>query len=288
MRKLKTPLRYPGGKSRAMKYLFDDTNLPTSFEEYRDAFLGGGSPAIEFTKRYPDIPVWVNDKYYNLYSFWLTLRDHGYDLSDKLLSVKNELQTDVEKHKKKFIEEKAAIQDQTDQFEIAWRFFFLNKASFSGLGESSGFSSLACNSNFNQSTITALKYYSDLIKDWKITNLDYSELLDDNNSAFVFLDPPYDIKSFLYGKDGSMHSSFDHFDFAEKCRNSGNKIMVTYNSNETIRNLFDGWKQIEWDLTYSMNNNSKSYIQDQGNRKELLCLNYETKKVENLEGFFEE
>jgi site-specific DNA-adenine methylase len=71
MKKWKTPLRYPGGKSKAMNKLFVDQNMPVDhIAEYREPFLGGGSPAIAFTKMYPDTPVWVNDKYYNLYCFW--------------------------------------------------------------------------------------------------------------------------------------------------------------------------------------------------------------------------
>ena len=60
MKALKTPLRYPGGKSRAAKYLI--SQFPYDIKEYREPFLGGGSVAIEFTKQNPDIPVWVNDK----------------------------------------------------------------------------------------------------------------------------------------------------------------------------------------------------------------------------------
>ena len=31
--------------------------------------------------------------------------------------------------------------------------------------------------------------------------------------AFVYLDPPYDIKTNLYGKKGNMHRGFDHDKF---------------------------------------------------------------------------
>ena len=49
---MKTPLRYPGGKSRAVPKLCQW--LPAEVTEYRESFLGGGSMAIEMTKRYPD------------------------------------------------------------------------------------------------------------------------------------------------------------------------------------------------------------------------------------------
>ena len=40
----KTPLRYPGGKSRATIRLSSD--FPKGFTEYREPFLGGGSVAL--------------------------------------------------------------------------------------------------------------------------------------------------------------------------------------------------------------------------------------------------
>ena len=48
---LKTPLRYPGGKSRAIKHL--DPNFPKDFKEFREPFLGGGSVALHTTKDPP-------------------------------------------------------------------------------------------------------------------------------------------------------------------------------------------------------------------------------------------
>ena len=53
MKSLKTPLRYPGGKSKAIKTL--SPWFPQIISEYREPFIGGGSIAIE---------VQVNDNYY--------------------------------------------------------------------------------------------------------------------------------------------------------------------------------------------------------------------------------
>ena len=57
----KTPLRYPGGKSRAVKVLKED--FPKEFSEFREPFLGGGSMAIHIAKEHQGVDVWVNDKY---------------------------------------------------------------------------------------------------------------------------------------------------------------------------------------------------------------------------------
>ena len=63
MKSLKTPLRYPGGKSRACVKL--DQYIPDlrDYKEYREPFLGGGSVAIHITKKYPHLDIWVNDLY---------------------------------------------------------------------------------------------------------------------------------------------------------------------------------------------------------------------------------
>ena len=293
----KSPLRYPGGKSRAVDYLFSAENMPTkTISEYRECFLGGGSPAIAFTKRYPNIPVWVNDLYYNLYSFWVSLRDRGEDMHEKILDLRLECDT-IEKTKELFDKIRKDIEDQDDQFEIAWRFYIINRCSFSGLTESSSFSELASIGNWNENLVNGPLFYSKLIRNWKITNLSYEELLTDDTDTFVFLDPPYDLKTdyllgggdgeALYGKKGEMHKGFDHVEFAKNLNDHKCMQMVTYNSNENIRKLFEGWYQKEWELTYSMNNQSKKYIEAQKTRMELLCLNYEHQSISSLESFME-
>ena len=289
MKKQKTPLRYPGGKSKAMNKLFVDQNMPVDhITEYREPFLGGGSPAIAFAKMYPDTPVWVNDKYYNLYCFWKMLQEQGDKLYATVMDMRKEYDTE-EKAKKMFDRIRKDIDEQDDMFEIAWRMYIINKCSFSGLTESSSFSKLASVRNWTETNMQSLPYFSRLIQYWKITNLDYFELLTNDKNTFVFLDPPYDLKKdytlagsdgeSLYGKKGAMHKGFNHVEFADKLNQHESMMMVTYNSNENIRKLFEGWRQTEWDLTYSMNNGSKAYQEAQKDRKELLCINYETYKA---------
>lgn len=294
----KTPLRYPGGKSRATDFLFSSENMPNrSIAEYREPFIGGGSPAIAFAKKYPNVPVWINDKYYNLYAFWKTLQNHGDILYEKVIDEKQKaLQGGSETAREIFNQCKSEINQCTDMFEIAWRFYIINKCSFSGLTENSTFSEMSSDKNWTLSNINSLPFYSRLISKWKITNLDYSELLSNDPSVFVFLDPPYDLKKDyslsgadtekLYGTKGSMHKGFNHAEFARNLNEHKSMMMVTYNSNPNIRALFDDWTQTEWDLTYSMNNGHKSYEEAQKNRKELLCVNYETKSINTLEEFF--
>ena len=266
--KYTTPLRYPGGKSRAIKFL--SQHLP-KIESYREPFLGGGSMALYVTQTYPNTDVWVNDLYYPLYAFWVTLRDHGQQLCDDLRELKTELGESYDAHRMAFDDAKDKLNN--DLYESGFNFYVANKCSFSGLTANSSFSKQASRANFTFRGIDKLPALSELIQGWRITNHSYEEMLYGRN-AFVFLDPPYAIKDNLYGNKGDMHKSFDHKLFAAYACSSENKCMITYNSELFIKDRFPDWYQKDWDLTYTMRS-SGTYTKDQKKRKELLLLNYE-------------
>ena len=183
--KYTTPLRYPGGKSRAIKFL--SQHLP-KIESYREPFLGGGSMALYVTQTYPNTDVWVNDLYYPLYAFWVTLRDHGQQLCDDLRELKTELGESYDAHRMAFDDAKDKLNN--DLYESGFNFYVANKCSFSGLTANSSFSKQASRANFTFRGIDKLPALSELIQGWRITNQSYEELLYGRN-AFVFLDPPY-------------------------------------------------------------------------------------------------
>ena len=277
--KYTTPLRYPGGKSRAIKFL--SQHLP-KIESYREPFLGGGSMALYVTQTYPNTDVWVNDLYYPLYAFWMTLRDHGQQLCDDLRELKTELGESYDAHKMAFDDAKDKLNN--DLYESGFNFYVANKCSFSGLTANSSFSKQASRANFTFRGIDKLPALSELIQGWRITNHSYEEMLYGRN-AFVFLDPPYAIKDNLYGNKGDMHKSFDHEWFAAQACASDHKCMITYNSELFIKDRFPDWYQKDWDLTYTMRS-SGTYTKDQKKRKELLLLNYEQQT--SLIGLFED
>lgn len=288
---LKTCLRYPGGKSKATKTLAPW--YPSDFKEYREPFIGGGSVAFYTTQAYPDVPVWINDLYVPLYNFWVQLRDNGEELSELLKEIKTKVSdfgSQDEKdaaHKELFNQTRVDINTQ-EGIERAASFFVLNKCSFSGLTENSTFSVTASRSNFSFIGIDKLKEYSKLMRDWKITNIDYSEVMNESGEdVFVFLDPPYDIKDFLYGKDREMHKSFDHDMFAENVYECPHKFMITYNVNDRLLELYKDYELTYWKLRYSM-----AHRGDKGTNEnvktELLVTNYPIVKSNPLESLLYE
>ena len=275
MTSLKTPLRYPGGKSRAVKKLAEFFPLFQDYKEFREPFLGGGSVALYITQMYPHLDIWVNDLYEPLYNFWCELRNNGNEIRNELVQLKQR-HPDPSSAKYLFLESKEYLGRDprvTTPKDRAVSFYIVNKCSFSGLSESSSFSRQASDSNFSMRGIDKLPYYSQLIKNWQITNLSYEQLLTDKKDIFVYLDPPYEIKSNLYGKKGGMHKGFDHDKFFFDCDKFECDQMVSYNSSNLIKSRFIDWKPYEYDHTYTMRSVGE-YMQEQQQRKELLLLNY--------------
>ena len=273
LKSLKTALRYPGGKSRAcvkMDPYFPDLR---NYNEFREPFLGGGSVAIHITKKYPYLDIWVNDLYEPLVNFWQQLQMFGSDLKDKLVDLKS-THNNPESAKELFLTSKEKINDQSlPSLDRAVAFYIVNKCSFSGLTESSSFSPQASNANFSMRGIEKLPSYSKLISHWRITNYSYDYLMDGNKGAFMYLDPPYDIKDNLYGNKGSMHKRFDHDKFAADCDANDMDQLVSYNSDQLVKDRFKNWNAAEFDLTYTMRSVGE-YMREQKQRKELLLFNY--------------
>ena len=231
MKSLKTPLRYPGGKSRACTKL--DVYIPDlrDYKEYREPFLGGGSVAIHITKKYPNLDVWVNDLYEPLYNFWRVLQDDGYKMFKRLQELKSRY-PDRGSAKGLFLEAKDVVNDYDQP-----------------------------------------PGYTQIIQNWKITNLSYEQLLTDDKDVFTYLDPPYDIRSNLYGRKGSMHNGFSHDGFAADCDRFIGPQLISYNSSQLVKDRFEGWEVGEFDLTYTMRSVGE-YMREQKERKELLLFNY--------------
>ena len=277
LKSLKTPLRYPGGKSRALSKLFQYLPDLSQVKEYREPFLGGGSVAIEIGKLYPKVDIWVNDLYEPLYNFWRELQENGAEMCYQLVRLKNLHPEPVSarvlfQQSKDYLNETPSNQSNLSR---AVSFYIVNKCSFSGLTESSSFSKQASDSNFSMRGIQKLPDYSLMIKKWKITNLSYEELFCDSKSTFIYLDPPYEIGSNLYGKRGNMHKGFDHDQFAVDCDRFVSPQLISYNSSQLIRDRFkEGWTAAEFAHTYTMRSVG-CYNTDQASRKELVLTNYE-------------
>lgn len=264
---LKTPLRYPGGKSKAIKQLSSFINL-SKYDEYREPFLGGGSVFLWLKQTYSNKRFWINDLYFPLFCFWKTLQTTPKQLMKEISFIKEnnieenygihskyDAKNRTQKMKNTFLEIKDKIKN-SDEFWTAVYFYVINKCSFSGLSEIGTFSPQASISNFSISGIEKLDNVSKLLQDVKITNNDYSFLLNETEkNVFLFLDPPYDIdkkSGSLYGKNGLLHKHFDHQKFSNDVLSCSLDFGITYNDNDFIRKMFSSCNIREWEITYTM------------------------------------
>jgi DNA adenine methylase len=278
---IKSPLRYPGGKSRAVEAI---SKLVPSFKEYREPFVGGGSVFVNLKQRLPDRKFWINDIYENLYLFWLKCHETPSELIELIKGYRVRFEDGKDLHKYLL-----ANIDKFNDLEKAAAFFAINRITFSGTSESGGFSRSAFEKRFTISSIERVKHLAKILPITRITNFDYEEVITaPGDDVFIFLDPPYfsATKSSLYGKNGSLHKYFDHRRFSSIMRNVEHKWLITYDDSEYIKDMFSFAYIKAWDLTYGMRNVNKNSDQT---GKELFISNYPINKIvpESLDLFAE-
>lgn len=263
---IKSPLRYPGGKSKSIDSI---TKLIPDFKEFREPFVGGGSVFVYLKQKFPSRTFWINDIYQNLYHFWNECKENPNKLIESILEFRSTYSNGKELHK--FLLNNI---DSFDNIKKAAAFFIFNRITFSGTTESGGFSNAAFHKRFTESSIERVIALSKILGNTKISNLDYEEVvLAGGNDVFLFLDPPYysATKSALYGKNGSLHKTFNHERFANVMKQTKHKWLITYDDSDYIKDLFSFANIKTWDLTYGMRN-----VTEQSNQKvkELFIFNY--------------
>lgn len=276
---IKSPLRYPGGKSKALKIIAP--LIEPNFKEFREPFVGGGSVFLFLKQNYPEKSYWINDLYFELYCFWNECQEHLPQVLSQVSHWKGEFPDGKELHK--------FLIDNISSFsslQKASAFFILNRITFSGTAESGGFSKQAFENRFTPSSIFRLQNLQYVLNNTKVTNLDYKDVVTTKGeNVFIFLDPPYysSTKSALYGKNGNMHKFFDHKEFAYTMRDCPHKWLITYDDSEYIRELFSFANLVSWDLTYGMRN-----VNPLGNSigKELFISNYDINALERFQYSF--
>lgn len=271
---IKSPLRYPGGKSRAAARI---AALAPDFEAYREPFVGGGSVFVHLKQLFPDKTYWINDIYTELYQFWRVCQQNVQQVADQVNAWRNQHPEGKELHR--FLNEHLA---NFDELETAAAFFIFNRITFSGTTEAGGYSEQAFKGRFTESSIQRLFPFAKLLENVTITNEDYQLVLEaPGEQVFIFLDPPYysATKSALYGKNGKLHKVFDHERFANALKNAPHRWLITYDDSDYIRELFDFAHITAWDLTYGMRNVTAGSNQV---GKELFISNYPLSEVKKI------
>ncbi len=271
---IKSPLRYPGGKSRAMKFLKD---FIPPFHELREPFFGGGSFSFYCVQEFPQAHFYASDANYELHCLWQQLRQNPVPLIEAVRAVK--LQYSEEEGRTLYQQIMERRNDDLSDLQRAIDFFVLNRISFSGVADAGGYSNQAFLKRFTHSSIDRLEKAIAVAKKIQFLSGDYTQLLLEqkapkNKTVFIFLDPPYysATKSKLYGKKGALHTQFNHDEFCENMKKCPHQWLLTYDNCDYVRTKYADFYQVEWELQYGMNN----FKQGKAARgKELLIANFE-------------
>ncbi len=264
---IRSPLRYPGGKSRAVDKI---SALVPPFDEFREPFVGGGSVFIHLKQKFSQRKFWINDIYRDLAVFWQQNQTNYEKVIEQIWKWKREFSDG--KNLYKFLRDNKA---GFNELEIAAAFFIFNRVTFSGTTEAGGFSIQAFEKRFTDSSIERLKAIPEILQNVKITNSDYEEIINaSGENVFLFLDPPYfsATSSALYGKNGNLHKTFDHERFARNLKICPHKWLLTYDDSVFIRELFSFANVAEQSFTYGMRNVTKNSKQTE---QELFISNYD-------------
>jgi DNA adenine methylase len=246
---IRSPLRYPGGKSRAVEKI---AALVPPFSEFREPFVGGGSVFIHLRQKFPERQFWINDKYSELIAFWRELQNDSTNLIEQIWQWKRDFSDGKQLHR--FLQ---TNKQNFNSLETAAAFFVFNRITFSGTTEAGGFSEQAFRLRFTDSSIERLTIMPEVLREVKITNLDYEEIVNaPGENVFLFLDPPYfsATNSALYGKNGKLHKTFDHERFAANLKKCPHRWLLTYDDSPFVRELFSFANIAPWNLMYGMRN----------------------------------
>jgi DNA adenine methylase len=118
-------LRFPGSKTQLLPLLRPHLDrLVDSRDSFHDVFLGSGSVLLDIARRHPNLKLSANDADAGLIAFWRIVAGKSVEpLCDHILRTKPTLALFQETRKSKPV----------TQEDIAFRFYFLNRTSFSGL-----------------------------------------------------------------------------------------------------------------------------------------------------------
>jgi DNA adenine methylase len=247
----KSPLRYPGGKTRAIKVL--DEYMPSGKSVLLSPFLGGASFELHCAGK--GMEVFGNDLFVPLYTFWSVLKENPTELQrrvQELCPVTKETFTNFRKN----------ILTMTDPIDIATAYYIVNRSSFSGATFCGGFSQQSAAGRMNQSAVDRLTQVS--LDRVHLSNDDCITFLNKNpetDKTFLYADPPYYISTYVYGKDGDMHERFNHEAFAQEIKKRSDWLL-SYNDCPYIRQLYSDCRieKVAWSYGMSIKPSSEVLI----------------------------
>jgi DNA adenine methylase len=262
--KVAQPFRYPGGKFYALGIL-EPFWANVHHSEYREPFVGGGS--VFFHK--PKVSTnWLNDLDTELIT--------GYEvMSDPFMRQQLVDRLSIEVASKERWREMFEFQPK-NKLDIAYKYYYLNRTSFSGKMISPGWGYRPKRSLPPERWSERIIPCGRKLEGVKLTAVDFEEVILSGGSeqVLMFVDPPY----FNPPKKKHYRNGFDlqdHLRLAKTLKETSHKFFLTYDNVPQIKELYSWANVHEVNFFYRVEN---SAIQN-GLRRvgfELVITNYDT------------
>jgi len=238
----RSPLRYPGGKNKAIKAIYPV--IPSNKKTLCSPFLGGASIELACTTK---MKVYGYDIFEPLIAFWRVLMEKPEELITAVQRYYPKLSSS------KFYSLQKRYLNLTDEVERAAAFFVLNRASFSGTTSSGGMSPE--HPRFTKSAIERLRHFK--VSNFEVACADFKDVIPKHENDFLYCDPPYMNEQKLYGINGDTHKGFDHNALAELLKKR-DRWLLSYNDCKDVRELYKDNQILSVEWIYGMSKDKKS------------------------------
>jgi DNA adenine methylase len=270
---MKTPIRYAGGKSRAIKHI---TPYVTNVNKIVSPFLGGGSLEVHWASLGKEIIGY--DLFDVLVNFWNVLLNNKDELVEKL----KEISPTSEEYSR--IKEILMKWDNTQEMLKDWKTKHYKRDEIIELDKVTAAAYYYFNHNtsygpgylgWGSSVYLTEKKWNDMIdkiSKFELPNLSvqqgsFEEVIPKHNDDFLYLDPPYYLEK---DSDNKMftgiypmrnipihHDGFDHELLRDLLKKHKGGFILSYNNCETIREYYKEFEFYYPSWNYSMGNGEK-------------------------------
>ena len=276
-----SPLRYPGGKSKACKIL--EKYLPEEFETVVSPFFGGGSFENYLSLKGKKVIGYdFCEPVANFWDQYINNKDAVFEgmenLSSQILSDRfcGEISKDLrEEQRSVFFSWRETATGDGDPLSRAVCYFALNRSSFSGMSLIAGpMSTKWIEQKMGE---RALKNLREI--EFQVERVEYRscfEVIPDSKCDLMYLDPPYIMetveKEGIYGEGGDMHRGFDHETLLEQLKSYKGRWILSYLNVPRVKEMYKDFNIHEEEWTYVMKPGKGVGKNPKG--KELVITNF--------------
>lgn len=252
---IKSPLRYPGGKSKLFPFLAQLINQNDLFEAtYREPYAGGAGLALNLLFSGFCHSVSLNDFDPAIYSFWWSVVNRNDDFQTRVANIEFNID---EWHAQSEIWRNP---NRTNELDLGFATYYLNRTNRSGIiggagpiggYDQSGPYKMDARFSLNEQ-LTVLNSIKDAAHLIEVTNNDALEYISKPQIAdreLIYLDPPYYVKGRRLYRNFYSHD--DHITISKLMREFRGNWIVSYDDVPQIREMYEWSHPINVELRYS-------------------------------------